>query len=464
MFEFISAWLEKKRYERERYRFARKRLVEASSFLRDEDEGEYQLIASGGKDFSELDQKTMLERARELWKSNPHARGIVRTLEKFVLGRGVRIIAHDENPRVQEWWDEFAHENDFERRTREIVRRSFRDGECFLRYFVNEETGRVKLRFLEPEEIADPEGRVSYGIETDPDDIETPLRYFRARNGRLIEIIPARFIQHIKILVDSNVKRGLSFLYVVMPLISKYEQWLNDRIVLNKIRSAVAIIRKVSAPRGELTAFSREGLTDAGRRRMWKPGSIITVSEGVDYQILSPNLQAHDVQYDGRNILLAIASGCGLAEYMVSADASNANYASTMVAESPSVREFEDWQQFFEVEFAEIFRRVISAGIEMGALPAEKEVTYYETGEDGVRVSRRKQVKTSLSCDVLFPPLVHRNIKEETEALRMHKEMGIVSNHTLAGKLGYDYRVELEKMRKEEGEKKGDIPLRDKEE
>jgi capsid protein len=450
MFEFISAWLEKKRCERERYRFAQKRLEEAYSLIRDEDEREYQLLGSGeGKGFSELDQATMLSRARELWKGNPHARGIIRTLEKFVLGRGVRIVAHDENPKVQEWWEEFVRENDFERRTREIVRRSFRDGECFLRYFINEETGKVRIRFLEPEEIADPEGKISYGIETDPDDIENPLRYFRASEEKLIEVIPADLVQHIKILVDSNVKRGLSFLYGVMPLITKYEQWLNDRIVLNKIRSAVAIVRKVSAPRGELASFSREGLTDCARRRMWKPGSIITVSDGVDYQILSPNLQAHDVQYDGRNILLSIASGCGLAEYMVSADASNANYASTMVAESPSVREFEDWQQFFEAEFAEIFRRVIRAGIDSGALPAERMATQKETAEDGVEVSREVLVKTSLSCDVLFPPLVHRNLKDETEALKMHKEMSIISNHTLAGKLGYDYRVELSKMEKE---------------
>jgi hypothetical protein len=37
----------------------------------------------------------------------------------------------------------------------------------------------------------------------------------------------------------------------------------------------------------------------------------------------------------------------GLPEFMITGDASNGNYASTMIAEGPGEREIEDWQDFF---------------------------------------------------------------------------------------------------------------------
>jgi hypothetical protein len=65
-------------------------------------------------------------------------------------------------------------------RAKEIVRRSMRDGETFLRYFEgdNKET-MLKVRFMNPALVTDPEKRldntdtkVSDGIETNPEDIE----------------------------------------------------------------------------------------------------------------------------------------------------------------------------------------------------------------------------------------------------------------------------------------------------
>jgi capsid protein len=457
MFEFIKAWREKTRYQTQQYKLAAQRLQDIWETVRYEDP-EYMVI-KGEKETDEFDHYTMQQQAYQLWKTNPHARAIIRTLEKFILGKGLKIFALDENPIVQEWWDDFEKENRFLRRQDEIIRRTFRDGECFIRYFVDQYSGKTKIRFLEPHEISDPENTHSLGIETDPDDIEIPLRYYRSRQGKLIEIIPAEEVQHIKIFADSNVKRGLSFLYVVMPLLKKYEQWLNDRIVLNKIRSAMAIIRRISGSPGQLSDLVRNEKSRKGRQKMLKPGSIITVSEGVDYQMLTPNLQAQDVQYDGRNILLAIASATGLAEYMVSGDASNANYASTMVSESPAVREFEDWQQFFQEEFSIIFAKVIKAGVDYGSVPAKSNITTLEIDQSGKRQENKQIIPTRLDCEIIFPPLIHRKLKEESEALALHKNMGIVSNQTVAARLGYDFQKEIERIEKEGIEKKPSATL-----
>ena len=76
-------------------------------------------------------------------------------------------------------------------------------------------------------------------------------------------------------------------------------------------------------------------------------------------------MQAQEIEGagDGRHILLNIAAGSGLAEYMVTGDASNANYSSSMVAESPAVKEFEDIQDESKDAYIEIWDRVMENGM-----------------------------------------------------------------------------------------------------
>ncbi len=68
-------------------------------------------------------------------------------------------------------------------------------------------------------------------------------------------------------------------------------------------------------------------------------------------------------------LLLGVAAGVGLPEFMLTSDASNANYASTMVAEGPAVKLFQSEQQFFAREFTRLWRWVMEVAIELGYLP-----------------------------------------------------------------------------------------------
>ena len=74
-------------------------------------------------------------------------------------------------------------------------------------------TARTRVRFVEPDQVATPADRpadpsASFGIQTDPDDVETVLGYYI--DGRLVD---AAEIQHRKANVDANVKRGLPLFY-----------------------------------------------------------------------------------------------------------------------------------------------------------------------------------------------------------------------------------------------------------
>lgn len=410
-----------------------KAIEEARDAIIDKSEQGWVGLTSSNKSLDTFDQLTMIEQAQYLYYKNPYARSIIRNLVKFIAGQdiGFQPIERRQDilPDIINIWNDFRGRIFNSSRIKEIIIRSFRDGECFIRFFVRD-NGLTDVRFIDPTEIDDPAGDYSYGIETEPDDIEKPLFYYRSISGKLIERIPAYQILHIKIGVDSNVKRGRSILEVVMPLLSSFDTWLKDRLILNKVRTAVALIKKVKSAHQIPSIVEKQkssSLLHSGKQEMFKPGTIFTASDNIEYEMLSPNINAPDAKDDGRNILLAISAGSGLAEYMVTADASNANFSSTMVAESPAVREFQDWQNFFSYPFKQIFKQVITNAITFGLLPAD----------------------TSTDCEIQYPPLIHRNLKEETDALVLHNQFGLASKETVSEKLGYDFYLEQEKIKNE---------------
>ena len=87
------------------------------------------------------------------------------------------------------------------------------------------------------ERHADPSA--SFGIQTDPDDVETVLGYWI--DGRLVD---AAEIQHRKANVDANVKRGLPLFYPVRKNLRRAEKLLRNMSVVAEIQSAIAVIRK----------------------------------------------------------------------------------------------------------------------------------------------------------------------------------------------------------------------------
>ena len=86
---------------------------------------------------------------------------------------------------VQKVLDDFVHENRWQQRQQEIVRRLDRDGEAFLRFFVDRD-GMTRVRFIEPDQVVTPPGlagdpSASFGIQTDRDDVENVVGLLRRR-------------------------------------------------------------------------------------------------------------------------------------------------------------------------------------------------------------------------------------------------------------------------------------------
>jgi len=385
----------------------------------------------------------MLAVAYKAFATNLYAKAIVRNLSKFVLGKGPTIKPDSENEKVKDTWDNFAKMNKWSLREKELVKRVFRDGEIFIRRFVDKNNGDVKIRFMRAEKIRNPvkEGdlrageQVTFGIGTDPNDVEDVRTYYHCdAEGNLIEAIEADEIIHIKIFVDSDVKRGMSALLTALPMIAKYLNWLDDRIILNKVRSAIALIKTVKGTSNTVESLREAQMAqhqsaDRNKQQAFAAGTVITASEGIEYEMVSPNINAPDVKDDGRAMLLAVAAGCGMPEMMLTADYSNANYSSSVTAQNPFVREIEDWQDFFGWYYNEIFVWVISAGKDYGEIPKDE--------EEG--------------CALEWPPLILADIMKNNQARKIQHESKILSRKTWRHKEGLNSEEEEQNIIEEDG-------------
>ena len=447
-----------------------KTIIKESSIVQPEsDEADWMLLGedSANRILGTEDQDKLKSQVTKAFYKTPHGRNIIRLFEKYVTGRGFSLTPKSTLEEVELVWNEFWKQNRMELKKKEIVRRTMRDGECFIRFF--KEQGKVSIRFMISQLVKDPEDRkttgantiISSGIETSADDIERVLAYWYKEQR-----IPAEEVMHIKILVDSDVKRGRSLLEPIIDYLWMYRDWLKDRMKLNKIRATVALIKKVKGTptqaaniKGDQETVNRLNPDGTPKQKAPVGVSVITTNQNVDYDLKSPNLQASDVQHDGRTILLSIAAGIGLPEYMITSDASNGNYSSLMTAEGPAVMEFQDWQDFFALYFEEMFTLVIETAITASLIPESEMRTTKEyvkvEGRPEQQVEKKEIIPTITECSITFPDIVGRDIGAETTAIITQMREGLCSMQTASARLDLDYEDEQEFI-KQEAEEFGD--------
>ena len=156
--------------------------------------------------------------ARRLWRDNEFAINGHTNRINYIVGKthtytvvGIsNAVAGEKIARVQMVLDDILKVNRWKNRQKEIKLRDDRDGETFIRKFRCDD-GLLRFRFVEPRSIEPPDNAAdhqSFGIETEPHDIESVLAYFV--DGHAVD---ASEIQHRKQNVDSSNKRGLPLFF-----------------------------------------------------------------------------------------------------------------------------------------------------------------------------------------------------------------------------------------------------------
>lgn len=291
-----------------------------------------------------------------MYLTNPSYRGIIRTYIKYIGGKDYDIDFDSDSDLKN--WSGWQKKHRWKLYFREIILRFFKDGEVFI--------DKNTWEFISPGLISSPGlPDTEFGIIQDTKTSGVGF-YCKSTGDGYWDKIPAEEIIHVKD-ATSDISRGLPYLFSILLKANDYDKWLHDRIMLNRIRSSIALLRKhtnISPTQGKTFADSKATTTDTNsygesrRRKMYEPGTILDVPASTDYQFLSPNVNAADVADDGRTLRLTFSAATGLPEFMISGDASNSNYASTMIAEGPGIKEFEDWQTFFSQVILDIWEGV----------------------------------------------------------------------------------------------------------
>lgn len=331
---------------------------------------------------------------------------------------------------VQRVLDEFLERTDWHTRQQEIVRRMDRDGETLLRFFTTS-GGDLEVRFVEPDQVQTPselwdQPAASHGVLTDERDVERVRGYFV--DGVLV---PAEQMQHRRANVDLNVKRGLPLYTPVRKNLRRTEKLLRNMSVVAEIQSAIALIRKHRhATRTGVEQFVSHGADatttrPAGRIEhltQYGPGTILDAPAHVEYDFPATGVDARAFVAILQAELRAIAARLVMPEFMFTSDASNANYASTMVAEGPAVRMFERLQATLVRDDREVLWRCVEATIRGGRLPAN--------------------VRQGVDIQIAPPPLVSRDALRDARVMEIAHQHGIVSAQTWSRNLGLDYEQE----------------------
>lgn len=357
------------------------------------------------------------------------------------VGRRNQPVPQERLDEVQAVLDEFVRANRWHERQQEIVRRRDRDGEVFLRLFPDPQ-GALHVRFVEPDQVAAPPERsgdpaASFGVQTDPDDVETVLGYWI--DGRWVE---ASQVQHRKANVDANVKRGLPLFYPVRKNLRRAEKLLRNMSVVAEIQSAIALIRKHGTATRQSVQQFVQGHADAavshpatGKTsyfRRYAPGTILDAFAGTDYQFPAAAIDASRYVIVLQAELRAIASRLVMPEFMLTSDASNANYSSTMVAEGPAVKMFQRAQQEMIEDDLELMRCAVAAAIDAGRLPSET-----------VRV---------VEIQGIAPSLAVRDRLRDAQADQILVRSGAMSVQTMATRHGLDPEREQQLITRKEAE------------
>lgn len=318
----------------------------------------------------------------EAYNANPLAFAIIEITTSFVLGKGVSVAANQ--PEVQrvlmDFWND--PDNHMETRVYALCTELALYGEQFIRFFVNPYNGRVKIRQVDPSIIDD--------IETDPDDIETVLRFHSrpvgpgaTQPGDLAPLSPGtqpnpegewflanREMMQFCINKVSNAKRGKSDLATLLPWLRRYKDWLTDRVRINKYKGA--FLWDV-----QLTGADRKTIERKKAEYSYppEPGTVIIHNEAERWTAIRPEINANEAAEDGRALKLMIAVGCQMPEHYLS-DGSNGNRATAAEMGLPTLLKFQRRQHIVKYMLRTILERVLLEARKVGALSEKIDSSY----------------------------------------------------------------------------------------
>lgn len=330
----------------------------------------------GGRNYPVYQNETELAifraQARVLASTNGYVRGLRRGLTSYVVADlTYRAVAKPgQNPpeelvtACQATIDEFIERTEWQggelpSLEKEFFWSSIEDGDALLHH-VRLDEGLTEVRTVEPEQLTQPPNsdhrEWSFGINTHPNDVQKPLAYYvvwgeTANDGE--EVSPDD-LTHLRRNAKRGMKRGMTDLafdtYDLFQLASRLCAAMGDGAAQQA--AIVGIREHATATQAQIEdwvdvqkdfdAPGRQGNSEPNEYRY--RGRWEDVAKGLTY-VNGPSATNGPIY---TQILQALLRSAGVPwnapEWLISGDASNNNFASSLVGESPFVRGVEGEQ------------------------------------------------------------------------------------------------------------------------
>lgn len=301
--------------------------AEAQGVTVDDDEDQWRkLTGDSNRDLNQMTQARSQKLALYLWESNLLANRIIELPIAYILAEGVKLVS--DNPEYQDLLDRFWHDpiNVMDLKLPKKVRELSLFGGQYWPAFTNEDTGHVRLGYLDPAQVAT--------VVTDPNNIEQPIgvvtvkdrkgrakRYKVIINGEEDDLFPARTREiretfddgelfYFKINDLSNGKFGRSDLLAQIDWLDSYDQFLfgeMDRAQF--LRAFIWSVKLMGATPEEVAAYAKK-LGGAP-----KAGSVRVHNDSEEWSAETPSLNAVETGETARLLRNHTLGGATLPEH-----------------------------------------------------------------------------------------------------------------------------------------------------
>lgn len=353
----------------------------------------------GGPFYKQLyiyDYLLMHSRAFQLVNHNALAASAVKQLTRFVVGRGVSF--HIRNDAARAVWEEFWNRNNMRARVRQMARDLTWQGELLLRYY-EKQRGYATLRVLDASSC--------WEIVTDVEDIDhvyyyhfqypTPYQIYGVGQipvtKYIIQQIPPTNIQHLKINVSSQEKRGRSDLLPSMPWLKRFDDFYNG-ITLKQVLEANLVWKiTVEGDQADVDAI----LASQDLQQLPPPGGVWLQNSAVNLEPVNATMTSSRGGSDvGSEIASIVATSLNLPREYFNIGGPGAARATALVRTDPAVKTIEDRQQLMRETLEEMYDRVLSMAItakrlDPSAAREEPDVTSGDDNDDDERDDEQEQ-------------------------------------------------------------------------
>ncbi len=300
--------------------------------------------------------------ALEAWRTNPLARQVVNLTTNYVVGRGVGVTST--KGYVDSWVRRFWRHrlNRMDLRLAGMCDELTRSGELFVVLSRNPADGMSYVRFVPASQIDQ--------VETAEGDVERELRYHQVLAGEIggrwwlswdhpDAGAADQVMGHFAINRPVGATRGEGDLVPILPWLRRYNEWLYDRVKLNRYKSRFYWDVAIEGTEADIAAARARYATPPA------DGSIIVHSTKETWTAVQPKIEAEDAKEDGYVMRLMIAAGAGVPLHFM-AEGLGATKATAVEMGDPTFRHYQRRQVYFAWVLREIVERAYEYAVQRG--------------------------------------------------------------------------------------------------